>query len=275
MTIRAVLLDMDGVLYHGDVPLPGAIDFVGRLADIPHLFLTNNPIRSPEAVAEKLWRMGFPAVEPSQVLTSALAAAVWLQREKPGFGYYAVGAPGLAQALSQFGHADDQAADFVVVGEGPGLDYETLSRGIHLIVKCGARLIVTNPDHNVDAEIGGEHRLLPGGGALVAPFAVATGVEPVVIGKPRPLLFEMALERLGCAAEECLMVGDRPDTDIAGAAGLGLRTALVRSGRFGADAAWPVGLPRPDWDELSLEGLAQALALPHSTQVERTHERRG
>ncbi len=269
MTIRAVLLDMDGVLYHGDTPLPGAIDFVKRLADIPHLFLTNNPIRSPQAVAEKLWRMGFPAVEPAQVLTSALAAAVWLQRERPDFSYYAVGAPGLAQALSLYGRADDEDADFVVVGEGPGLDYATLSRGIHLIVKRGARLIATNPDHNVDAEVDGEHRLLPGGGALVAPFAVAAGVEPVVIGKPSPLLFEMALERLGCEAAECLMIGDRPDTDIAGAAGLGLRTALVRSGRFGADDCWPDELPRPDWDELSLEGLAQVLALPHPAQGER------
>ena len=262
MNLRAVLLDMDGVLYHGDRPLPGAIDFLGRLAGLPHLFLTNNPIQSPESVAEKLWRMGFPAVAPEQVLTSAMATAVWLERERPGFSYYAVGAPGLAQALNRFGRPDAEAADFVVGGEGPGLDYETLSRGIHLIVKRGARLIATNPDANVDAELEGEHRLLPGGGALVAPFSVATGVEPEVIGKPRPLLFQMALEHLSCEASECLMIGDRPDTDIAGAAALGMRTALVRTGRFRAGAHWPEELPKPDWDELSLEGLAQALGLP-------------
>ncbi|MEJ2464159.1 MAG: HAD-IIA family hydrolase [Candidatus Thiodiazotropha sp.] len=261
MRYAAVLLDMDGVLYHGESPLPGAIDFVRRLADIPHLFLTNNPIHTAQAVAEKLWRMGFPAVDPSQVLTSGEATAVWLAREKPGFHYFAVGAAGLDQVLSRYGQADEESADFVVVGEGAGLDYESLTRGLNLILKQGARLIATNPDHNVDANIEGEHRLLPGGGALVAPFAVAAGVDPVVIGKPEPLLFEMALERLDCAASDCVMIGDRPDTDIAGAARLGLGTALVRSGRFSAGEPWPVGLPTPDWDELSLQALAQSLEI--------------
>lgn len=257
MKYQAVLLDMDGVLYHGEKPLPGAIEFVRRLADTPHLFLTNNPINTPEAVAGKLERLGFPAVEGDQVLTSAQATALWLSQQKPGFRYYAVGGEGLHLALSVCGETDNEHADFVVVGEGPGLDYESLSRGIHLILKRGARLVVTNPDHNVDAEIDGEHRVLPGGGALVAPFAVATGVEPVVIGKPEPLLFEMALEKLGCKPEECLMIGDRPDTDIAGAAALGLATALVRTGRFGPGDAWPAGVPRPDWDEASLESLTR------------------
>jgi HAD superfamily hydrolase (TIGR01450 family) len=258
---QAILLDMDGVLYHGDRPLPGAVEFVRRLADRPHLFLTNNPILTPEAVAAKLACLGFPAVAPEQVLTSAQATARWLSKQKSDFRYYAVGAEGLHLALSACGRADEEQADFVVVGEGPGLDYRSLSQGINLILKWGARLIVTNPDHNVDAEIDGVHQVLPGGGALVAPFAVATGVEPVVIGKPQPLLFEMALERLACAPETCLMVGDRPDTDIAGAASLGLATALVRTGRFGPGEAWPAGVPRPDWDELSLEDLARSLAV--------------
>ena len=250
---------MDGVLYHGEKPLPGAIDFVRRLADTPHLFLTNNPINTPDAVADKLERLGFPAVEAEQVLTSAQAAALWLSRKKPGFRYYAVGADGLHLALSACGRPDEETAEFVVVGEGAGLDYQSLSRGIHLILKKGARLVVTNPDHSVDAEIDGEHRVLPGGGALVAPFSVATGAEPVVIGKPEPLLFEMALERLGCKPEECLMIGDRPDTDIAGAAALGLSTALVRTGRFGPGEAWPAGVPRPDWDEPGLESLIRKI----------------
>ena len=257
MNFQAILLDMDGVLYHGEKPLPGAIEFVRRLADTPHLFLTNNPINTPEAVAGKLERLGFPAVEPSQVLTSAQAAALWLSQQKPGFRYYAVGGEGLHLALNACGEADEEQADFVVVGEGPGLDYESLSRGIHLILKRGAQLVVTNPDHSVDADIDGEHRVLPGGGALVAPFTVATGVKPVVIGKPEPLLFEMALERLGCKPEECLMIGDRPDTDIAGAAALGLATALVRTGRFGPAEAWPKGVPRPDWDEPGVDSLAR------------------
>jgi HAD superfamily hydrolase (TIGR01450 family) len=168
-----------------------------------------------------------------------------------------VGAEGLHLALREVGVEDPAQADFVVVGEGPGLDYASLTRGINLIVKQGARLVATNPDVNVDATIDGQHRLVPGGGALVAPFAVASGVQPVIIGKPHPLLFEMALEQLGCEPEHCLMIGDRPDTDIAGAGAIGMKTALVRTGRFAPGEPWPDGLPRPDWDAGNLEQLLQ------------------
>ncbi|MGD8932821.1 MAG: HAD-IIA family hydrolase, partial [Chromatiales bacterium] len=224
----AILLDMDGVLYHGDRALPGAAEFLQRIEQIPHLFITNNPILPPEAVADKLARIGLSRPAPQQIITSAQATARWLSREKPGFRYFAVGAEGLHLALREVGVEDPAQADFVVVGEGPGLDYASLTRGINLIVKQGARLVATNPDVNVDATIDGQHRLVPGGGALVAPFAVASGVQPVIIGKPHPLLFEMALEQLGCEPEHCLMIGDRPDTDIAGAGAIGMKTALVR-----------------------------------------------
>ncbi len=253
----AILLDMDGVLYHGDRPLPGAIDFLRRIQLCPHLFITNNPILPPAEVVEKLARMGLPQPKPEQIITSAQAAARWLNKEKPGFRYFAVGADGLHQALQAVGIADSKNADFVVVGEGPGIDFESLTTGINLIVKQGARLVATNPDINVDATLDGEHRLVPGGGALVAPFALASGVEPVIIGKPNPLLFEMALEQLGCEPEQCLMIGDRPDTDIAGAAALGMQTALVRTGRFAPGEPWPDGLPRPDLDVESLDELGQ------------------
>lgn len=251
----AVLLDMDGVLFHGEQPLPGAVELLQALADTPHLFLTNNPILSPEAVTAKFERIGLPVPEPSRILTSALATARWLHGEHPGFRYFAVGAEGLHQALSGVGSADDRRADFVVVGEGAGLDYDNLTRGINLIPKHGARLVVTNPDHTVDASIDGQHQVLPGGGALVAPFAVATGREPVVIGKPEPLLYRMALEALGVDAAATVMVGDRPDTDIAGATRLGIATALVRTGRFAPGEVWPTGLPRPDQDVDSLDAL--------------------
>jgi HAD superfamily hydrolase (TIGR01450 family) len=258
---NAILLDMDGVLYHGDRPLSGAREFLQRIEAIPHLFITNNPILPPTEVAAKLARMGLPKPRSEQIITSAQATARWLSQEKPGFRYFAVGAEGLHLALREVGTADAQDADFVVVGEGPGLDFDSLTTGINLIVKQGARLIGTNPDINVDASSDGEHRLVPGGGALVAPFAVASGVEPVIIGKPNSLLFEMALEQLGCPPEGCLMIGDRPDTDIAGAAALGVKTALVRTGRFGAGEIWPEKIPRPNWDVASLGELIQYCCL--------------
>lgn len=254
----AVLLDMDGVLFHGDCPLPGAAEMLALLADSPHLFLTNNPILTPSQVCEKFARIGLPKPPEDRVLTSAVATAAWLAQQQPGFRYFSIGAAGLDHALSQVGVADAGAADFVVIGEGPGLDYDSLAVGINLILKRGARLVVTNPDHNVDAVIDGCHRVLPGGGALVAPFVAATGQQPVVIGKPEPLLYRMALARLEVEPEEAVMLGDRPDTDIDGAARLGMFTALVRSGRFAPSDPWPEALPRPDWDCTNLSEMMSA-----------------
>jgi len=255
---HAVLLDMDGVLFHGDSPLPGAAELLSALAGTPHLFLTNNPILSAEAVLAKFARIGLPLPAVEQILTSAVATASWLANERPGFRYFAVGADGLHQALAEVGRADSAQADFVVVGEGAGLDYASLTIGINLVLKGGARLVVTNPDYTVDAVVDGRHRVLPGGGALVAPFAVATGQEPVVIGKPGALLYRMALQRLGACAASTVMLGDRPDTDIAGAARLGMWTALVRTGRFAPDADWPASIPAPDWDCTDLAGVMRA-----------------
>jgi HAD superfamily hydrolase (TIGR01450 family) len=218
---RTLLLDLDGVLYHGDCALPGAAAFLAAIAHLPHGFVTNNPIRTPREVADHLARLGLPRPEPDQILTSAQATADWLARAKAGFRYFAVGAEGLHRELERVGTPDMHKADFVVVGEGPGLDFEQLTIGINLICGHGARLVATNPDSTVDAVRDGRHLILPGGGALVAPFAVATGVTDS-IGKPEPLLYQMALQRLGRSAAECLMVGDRPDTDIAGAARLGM-----------------------------------------------------
>lgn len=256
---RAVLLDMDGVLYHGDRALPGAARLLERLADRPHAFITNNPIRTPEAVSRALAAMGLPPADPQRILTSALATSRWLAKIHPGFRYFAVGAGGLDAALRQVGRADAVHADFVVVGEGPGLDFEQLTTGINLILEQGARLVVTNPDQTVDGMRDGQRVTLPGGGALVAPFAAATGVTPTVIGKPEPLLYQMALEMLGCAASECLMIGDRPDTDIAGAERLGMWTALVRTGRFPPGRRWPQGLSPPDFDAVDLDALLAML----------------
>lgn len=253
----ALLIDMDGVLFHGNRALPGAAALLAAIADRRHCFVTNNPIRSPLAIVEHFSALGLPRPLPAQIVTSAEATAQWLAAQIPGFRYFAIGAPGLDEALSAYGDADPDAADVVVVGEGPGIDYATLTTAINLILRRCARLVCTNPDHNVDATIDGQHRVLPGGGALVAPIAVATGVEPTFIGKPNPLLYEIAMARLGVGPGDCVMIGDRPDTDIAGAHALGMRSALVRSGRFAPNASLPEGV-RPDWDFEALMQLIEA-----------------
>lgn len=254
----ALLLDMDGVLYHGTHPLPHAQRFLEAIRSVPHVFVTNNPMALPGEVADRLGGMGLGRPDPNQVLTSGVATARWLNRQKPGFRFYAVGARGLEQALARFGVPDERQADYVVVGEGAGLDFETLTVGINLVLQQGARLVSTNPDHTVDAFVDGEHRILPGGGALVAPFEVACGQKAITIGKPEPLLYKMALEQLGVPADACVMIGDRPDTDIAGAQRLGMSTAIVRTGRFAPGEAWPAGLALPQWDVPDLAALFDA-----------------
>ena len=256
---QSLLIDLDGVLFHGDRVLPGAAELLRRLAQCPHIFLTNNPIRTPVEVAEALVAMGLPRPAPERILTSALATARWLSNWKSGLRYFAVGAAGLHCALREVGEPDAQRADVVVVGEGQGIDYESLTTGINLILGRGARLVVTNPDTTVDGVRDGQRVVLPGGGALVAPFAAATGVTPTVVGKPEPLLYDMALRQLGCVACRCLMIGDRPDTDIAGAERLGMWTALVRTGRFPPGASWDLDMPRPDFDVAGLPALMQSL----------------
>jgi len=259
-SIAGILLDMDGILYHGDVAIEAAIAFMASIAKIPHCFITNNPIRLPGQIADKLQAMGFDRPQLDQIVTSGEATALWLHQQKPGFRYFAIGADGLHQSLQRYGQADAHKADYVVVGEGAGIDYESLSVAINLVSKQNAQLISTNPDNSVDAMRDGKHWILPGGGALVAPLVVATGVKPLTIGKPNALLYQMALERMNLSAQDCLMIGDRPDTDIQGAASIGMRTALVRTGRFLPNEKYPENLYCPDIDVNSLVELAEKIS---------------
>ena len=257
--IEAILLDMDGVLYHGEKAIPEAVGFMSAIGHLPHAFITNNPILPSEAIADRLERLGFKRPDHKQIITSAEATALWLSQQKNNFRYFAVGAEGLHIALRQYGVEDTQSADFVVIGEGAGIDYNAITVGVNLILKQGARLICTNPDNSVDGQANGEHCVFPGGGALVAPFAIAAETTPVYIGKPQPLLYQIAMERLGVLPEHCLMIGDRPDTDIAGATALGMKTALVRTGRFTPGAPLPDNLAAPDWDVEKLDMLLKVI----------------
>lgn len=263
MKINAFLMDMDGILYQGPTRLPYVLEFLQEFIHIPTVFVTNNPIRSPEAVCKKLSDMGIGSVTEEQIITSAIATGRYLSQQKKNYRFFAVGASGLHDELQKTGIEDHIDADYVVVGEGAGLDFHSLTTGINLILKKGAILIGTNPDTTVDHYSNGQHQVLPGGGALIAPFVKATlestGKQPIIIGKPEPLLYQMALKKLNFEAEQCLMIGDRPDTDIAGAASLGIKTALVRTGRFEPNTAYPKQLPIPDYDCDNLQQLMNEL----------------
>ncbi len=260
LPFSAILLDMDGILFHGMNAIDGAIDFMLAIKHIPHVFITNNPIRRPQAMAEKMADIGFTRPHNQQIITAGEATALWLDQQKKHYRFYAVGAKGLTESLQQYGHEDSKNADYVVIGEGEGIDYSAITTGINLLIKQDAQLISTNPDISVDAFYHGKRAIMPGGGALVAPFEIASGKQAITIGKPEPLLYEIALQQLDVSASDCLMIGDRPDTDILGAQKLGIQTALVRTGRFSSEETLPENIT-PDWDVENLKQLQSLFKL--------------
>ena len=229
----AVFLDLDGVVYRGDTPIPGAPEVLRSLSDagVPKAFLTNNASRTPEQVAEALKRMGVDAAA-AEVLTSAVATAELLAREGyAGSRAYAVGERGVRTALAGVGilvvDEPSAGADLVVVGWDRSVDYDKL-RNASLLVERGARLVATNADASYPAPDG----LWPGAGAILAAITTTTGATPTVVGKPERGMFDAAAAR--CGATHPLVVGDRLDTDVRGAAGAGMDSLLVLSGAASA-----------------------------------------
>ncbi|MGH2635629.1 MAG: HAD-IIA family hydrolase [Actinomycetota bacterium] len=223
-----LLFDLDGVLYRGDEPVPFAVRTMATLREhrTRVVFLTNNSSKTPEQVAAKLEGLGILA-RPSEVVTSALATADVLAA-RGGGTVFAIGGDGVLQALVEAGirvlDGEPARADVVVVGIDDDLTYASL-RTACVLVQRGARLVATNADPTFPAG-GGE--LWPGAGALVAAIMTATGASVEVVGKPNPPLFEAALRRAGGTTP--LVVGDRLDTDVAGAEALGWDSMLVLTG---------------------------------------------
>jgi len=222
-----LLLDLDGVLYRGDEAVPGAPETMAsvRARGRSVVFMTNNSSRTPDQVAAKLEGIGIPAA-PSEVVTSALATAELLAG-RGGGSAFVVGQDGLRSALEGAGiqvvSGEPDRADHVVVGFDATADYAKLKHA-SLLVQRGAGLVATNPDASFPSSDG----LWPGAGALLAVITATTGATAEVVGKPYAPLFETARRRAGGGAP--LVVGDRIDTDIAGADALGWDSLLVLSG---------------------------------------------
>ncbi|MBE2224377.1 MAG: HAD family hydrolase [Anaerolineae bacterium] len=233
--IKNLILDMDGVLWRGNTPLPGLVDFFDTLRrlDINFALATNNATKTAVMYTEKLANFGVN-VPPAQIVTSSEATASYLREEYPdGARIYAVGAQGMRDAMTAQGFTlvseaeayNGAQADAVVVGFNPDATYQLMAMGAHLINQ-GARFIGTNPDPSFPSEMGP----LPGAGALLAFVQTGTGVKPTIIGKPGPIMFQQAMKRLGGTPENTAMVGDRLTTDILGANNAGLNSILVLSG---------------------------------------------
>jgi 5'-nucleotidase len=225
--IATYLMDMDGVLIRGSQLIPGAAEFIARLRahGKPFLILTNSSVYTPRDLQARLAHMGL-SVAPSELFTSALATAQFLDRQAPGGKAYVVGEAGLTTALHDVGYVlTEQAPDYVVLGETQTYSFERLTHAIRLVLG-GARFIATNPDVVGPAESG----LVPATGAVASLIATATGVKPYYIGKPNPLMMRSALRQLGAHSETSVMIGDRMDTDIVAGTEAGMRTILVLTG---------------------------------------------
>lgn len=218
---------MDGVLVREEHALPGAAEFLQTLADKerPFLVLTNNSIFTPRDLAARLARSGL-IVPEAAIWTSALATAAFLDDQLPGGSAYVIGEAGLTTALHEAGYTlTDIAPDYVVLGETRTYSFEAITKAVRLILG-GARFIATNPDVSGPSAEGP----LPATGSVAAMITKATGRDPYFVGKPNPMMFRSALNRIAAHSESTVMVGDRMDTDVVAGIEAGLDTILVLTG---------------------------------------------
>ena len=247
---------MDGVLWRGnesigDLPKIFANIHANGLA---LAFATNNSSTTVEQYVKKLDGFGV-GVNTRQVITSGLVTAEYLGGKfSDGITIYVIGEEGLLSALKGGGFkVGKMDAEIVVVGLDRRVNYEKLKTAAFLI-QHGALFIGTNPDTTLPTPDG----LAPGAGSIIAAIEAATGISATIIGKPKPLMFQQALRRLGTSPNETLVVGDRLETDIAGGQAAGCKTALVLSGVTTKEMA-DLWSPAPDLIATELGELVDQL----------------
>lgn len=256
--VKALVLDMDGVLWRDTqalLDMPTFFQVVKELG-LPIVFATNNGTRSVSMYVERLEGFGV-SVEPWQIVNSASATADYLARRFPQRGpIFTVAENGVIDALRETGFEpvteEVEGILAVVAGMDRKATYEKMAIAT-LLIRSGVPFIGTNPDLTFPIPRG----LVPGAGAFITFLEAASGVTPVMIGKPEPYLYQFAMERLGVAPAETLAVGDRLETDILGGQRAGCPTMLVLSGVTTVEqaACWT---PQPD---LILPNLADLLPL--------------
>lgn len=226
---RGWLFDLDGTVYLGERLIPGAGEVVAELrrAGRRVAFLSNKPLQTRGDYALKLTRLGVPAA-PDDVINSSLVLARHLRALDPGAPVFVIGEPPMIAEMRAHGFEvrDDERVRWVVIAFDRTFTYAKLNTALQA-VKGGARLIATNPDRTCPVE-GGE---IPDCAGMIAAVEAVTGKRvEAVVGKPSPIILEVALAALGVSAAEAVMVGDRLETDITMGRRLGLGTILVLSG---------------------------------------------
>jgi 4-nitrophenyl phosphatase len=243
--IRGVVLDMDGVLWRGNDALPGMGELFAFLRGrgVPFALATNNSSTSPADYVRKLEQLGVTGVDVGQIVTSATTTVDYMQgRYAPGTEVYVLGVQGLKDMIAAGGFTVVEAGKPPVVVSGASFDltYEKLKIAA-LAIRAGADFIGTNDDATYPTPEG----LAPGAGSILAALKTASGREPVVMGKPDAPMFVASMHTLGTDAAHTLMIGDRLNTDIAGAQAVGMKAALVLTGVSTRDDIELTGV-RPD-----------------------------
>lgn len=254
--LRALLLDMDGVLWRDMEPIGDLPSILNRIAakGLKVAFVTNNATRTIEQYQEKF--RGFNVdVSADQIFTSSKATAQYLQQRFPeGGNVFVIGERGLQEAMREAGFtlANNECLA-VVVGLDRELTYEKLKQAA-LLIRRGSAFIGANPDPSLPSPEGD----VPGAGSILAAIQAATGAAPVIIGKPERALLDSAMSHLCVTPDETLVVGDRVETDISAGQKAGCRTALLLSGVTSEPAAhaWQ---PAPDYLEKDLATLVSKL----------------
>ncbi|MEY3287923.1 MAG: hypothetical protein RLZZ419_165 [Pseudomonadota bacterium] len=267
--IRALIIDMDGVLWHGTQPMAGLTDFFQTLDNLHIRFIlaTNNASLTPEQYVTKLAKMGV-TITKNQILTSGTATALYLSKQVDPMAtrVFVVGEDGATQPLIDHGftltglyevNSDSEAvkkgADIVVCGKDETLTWAKLATAT-LNIRAGAQFIGTNADTTLPTEHGVTH----GNGAILAALEVATGVTPTIIGKPEPIIYQQALALLGVEPDETIAIGDRLETDILGAVRTGIRSIMVLTG-ISTENDLKTSTYQPTWVMADISAVAQAL----------------
>jgi 4-nitrophenyl phosphatase len=226
--IRHMLIDMDGVMYRGATALPGASELIAFLDEqgINYLMVTNNSTLSQAQFSQRLANMGI-LVPERRIITSAVATAAYLSTLAPiGARVNVIGEEGLLGEVRKKGFViAGREAEYVVVGWDKTISFDKLKTAC-LAIRDGATFIGTNPDKTYPME----RDIIPGAGSILAALVAATDVQPIVVGKPEPIIIEQALRILEARAEETASLGDRLDTDILGGHRAGTATILVLTG---------------------------------------------
>jgi 4-nitrophenyl phosphatase len=215
--IKALILDMDGVIWKGDAPIGNLPAIFKRIRErgLKFVFATNNGTKTPEEYQQKLSELGVE-IDAAQVVTSAMGIAFLLAQKHPrGAKIFVIGEEGIRAALEEkgfeiLGVEKAPEAEAVVMGIDRNINFQKVAEAT-LLVRAGVPFYTTNTDRTFPTPRGE----IPGSGAWLSVITSATGVEPTVAGKPFPYLMELSLEKLGTKKEETLVVGDRLETDIA------------------------------------------------------------